>query len=1259
MVLQSTREQERQARLSEFRKVLARRIVILDCAMGTMIQGYGLDEGDYRGERFADHPGELKGNNDLLSITQPQIIRAIHEATMQAGSDIIETNTFSSTSIAQRDYGLESLAYELNYEAARLARAAADAFAEKTPERPRFVAGALGPTNRTASLSPDVNNPGFRNVTFDELAEAYAVAARGLVEGGADLLLVETIFDTLNAKAAIFGIKGYLEEESLDVPLMISGTITDASGRTLSGQVTEAFWNSVRHAEPISVGLNCALGSEELRQYVEELSGIAETHVSAYPNAGLPNEFGEYDETPEMMAASVGEWAANGWLNIVGGCCGTTPEHIRAISEAVAGYAPREIPELPKKLRLSGLEALNVGPDSLFVNVGERTNVTGSARFKDLILNGDFEAALEVARQQVENGAQIIDVNMDEGMLDGEGAMVDFLNLVAAEPDISRVPVMIDSSKWSIIEAGLKRVQGRPIVNSISMKEGEEEFVRQARLLKRYGAAVIVMAFDERGQADTKERKVEICTRAYKLLTEEVGFPPEDIIFDPNVFAIATGIEEHDNYGVDFIEAVREISRTLPHAKTSGGISNVSFSFRGNNVVREAIHAVFLYHAIEAGLTMGIVNAGQLAVYDEIDAGLREAVEDVVLNRREDSTERLLALAEGYRDREDGSSNEKDLEWRGWPVGKRLEHALVKGISEYVEEDTEEARQQAERPLDVIEGPLMDGMNVVGDLFGAGRMFLPQVVKSARVMKKAVAYLIPFIEEEKGGARKPNGTVVMATVKGDVHDIGKNIVSVVLQCNNFEVIDLGVMVPVKKILETARERNADAIGLSGLITPSLDEMVHNAREMQRQGFEIPLLIGGATTSQTHTAVKIAPSYDHPTIHVKDASRAVGVVQCLVSEGRKAGFAEQVAAEYERVRQKHAGRRSETKITSLERARANRVPIGWGGYTPPKPNVLGARTFDDYPLEEIRAFIDWTPFFHSWQLKASYPKILDDPEKGEEARKLFADAQELLDRLIAEKSLTARAVFGLFPASALPDDSLEIYTDESRGRVLTRLHFLRQQREKPPSRPNHSLADFVAPKETGLEDHVGLFAVTAGLGADEAARRFEEENDVYNAIMVKALADRLAEAFAELLHRRVRREFWGYAAGEDLDTEAIIREEYTGIRPAPGYPACPEHTEKRTIWELLDVERNAGISLTESCAMSPGAAVSGYYFSHPASRYFGVAEIGRDQAQDYANRKGWTLEEAERWLSPNLCYDPGEPVEDGLMAVPQARSKSAG
>jgi 5-methyltetrahydrofolate--homocysteine methyltransferase len=1054
-----------------------------------------------------------------------------------------------------------------------------------------------------------------------------------------DLLLVETIFDTLNARAAIFGITSYLEEEGLEVPIMISGTITDASGRTLSGQVTEAFWNSVRHANPVSVGLNCALGSGELRQYVEELSRISDVPLSAYPNAGLPNEFGEYEETPEMMAAEIRQWAEAGWLNIVGGCCGTTPDHMKAIADAVSDYPPREIPEIPSKLRLSGLEPCNVGPDSLFVNVGERTNVTGSARFKDLILKGDYEMALEVARGQVENGAQIIDVNMDEGMLEGEEAMVRFLDLVASEPDISRVPLMIDSSRWSIIEAGLKHVQGKAVVNSISLKEGEEEFVRQARLLKCYGAAVIVMAFDEKGQADTKDRKVEICKRAYRILTEGVGFPPEDIIFDPNVFAIATGIGEHDNYGVDFIEAVREISESLPHAKTSGGISNVSFSFRGNNTVREAIHAVFLYHAIKAGLTMGIVNAGQLAVYDEIDEELREAVEDVVLNRRPDSTERLLALAEQYREQGDAVSGEKDLEWRSWPVEERLEHALVKGIAEFVEEDTEEARLGAGRPLDVIEGPLMDGMNVVGDLFGSGRMFLPQVVKSARVMKKAVAHLIPFIEESQGEARKSNGTVVMATVKGDVHDIGKNIVGVVLQCNNFEVVDLGVMAPSAKILQTAREKDADAIGLSGLITPSLDEMVHNAREMQREGFEIPLLIGGATTSQTHTAVKIAPDYAQPVIHVKDASRAVGVVQKLVSEDHKAFYAEQVAADYEKVRRKHAGRRSKTRLISLNKARANGTKIDWNGYSPPKPNVLGVRTFEDYALQEIRPYIDWTPFFHSWQMKGSHPGILDDPEKGEEARKLFADAQGLLESIIVGKWLTARAVFGLFPANAREDDSVELYTDESREEVLANLAFLRQQKQKPPGRPNRSLSDFIAPRSSGIEDHMGLFAVTAGLGSDRAARRFEADNDDYNAIMLKALADRLAEAFAELMHRRVRTEFWGYATDEGLDNEALIREKYTGIRPAPGYPACPEHTEKRTLWSLLDVENNAGITLTGSCAMSPGAAVSGYYFSHPDSTYFGVAEIGRDQAHDYAARKGWTLGEAEKWLSPNLGYEP--------------------
>jgi 5-methyltetrahydrofolate--homocysteine methyltransferase len=1241
MVLERTVDEERQARVSGFRSLLKQRILVLDCAMGTMIQGYGLSEEDYRGERFADHPRDLKGNNDLLSLTQPQVIRGIHEAVLEVGADIVETNTFNATAISQADYGTEDLAYEINYVAARLAREAADGFTGRTPEKPRSVAGAIGPTNRTASLSPDVNNPGFRNVTFDELKEAYGEAAKGLVDGGADLLLVETIFDTLNAKAAIFAIQELLEEEGVEVPIMVSGTITDASGRTLSGQTTEAFWNSVRHAEPVSVGLNCALGPRELRQYVEELSRVADVSVSAYPNAGLPNEFGEYDETPEMMAAAVGEWAGEGWLNIVGGCCGTTPEHIEAIAEAVSGCPPREVPEVPRLTRLSGLEPCNIGPDSLFVNVGERTNVTGSRRFKDLILSDEYDAALEVARQQVENGAQIIDVNMDEGMLDGEEAIARFLDLVASEPDISRVPVMIDSSKWSVIEEGLKRVQGKPVVNSISLKEGEEEFVRQARLLRRYGAAVIVMAFDERGQADTKERKVAICARAYEILTEKVGFPPEDIIIDPNVFAIATGIEEHDNYGIDFIEAVREISASLPYARTSGGISNVSFSFRGNDAVREAIHAVFLYHAIDAGLAMGIVNASQLAVYDEIDEELREAVEDVVLNRRSDATERLLVLAEEYRGNGGATHEDETLEWRAWPVERRFEHALVKGIVDYIEEDAEEARRGYDRPIEVIEGPLMDGMDVVGDLFGSGRMFLPQVVKSARVMKRAVAYLIPFIEAEKGEGRKPKGTVVMATVKGDVHDIGKNIVGVVLQCNSFEVIDLGVMVPSTKILAVARDKGADMIGLSGLITPSLDEMAHNAKEMQREGFNIPLLIGGATTSQTHTAVKISPLYEGATIHVKDASRAVGVVQNLVSETNRKHYTERIAAEYEEMRRKHAGRRSGRELATLEEARANRAKIEWEGYVPPKPNVLGINAFDNYPLQEIQPYIDWTPFFHSWQMKASYPRILSDPEKGREARKLFEDAQALLNRIVAEKWVRARAVVGFFPANTLPNDDVEVYADESRREVLTTLQFLRQQKAKPPGRPNRSLADFVAPKERGLEDYVGFFAVTAGLGAEEAARRFEEEHDDYNAIMVKALADRLAEALAERTHERVRKELWGYAPDERLESEVLIRGEYRGIRPAPGYPACPEHTEKRTLWQLLDVENNAGIKLTESCAMSPPSAVSGYYFSHPDSTYFGVAEIGRDQASDYAKRKGMTLEEAEKWLAPNLGYDPGQ------------------
>ncbi len=1240
MVLKSTDKQHRAERNELFRDQLKQRILILDCAMGTMIQSYPLSEEDYRGERFADHPGDLKGNNDLLSITRPDVIREIHDAVLDVGSDIIETNTFSSTFIAQADYKMEDLAYELNYESAKVAREAADAYSEQTPDRPRFVAGAMGPTNRTASISPDVNDPGKRNTDFDELASAYKEAAKGLVEGGSDLLLIETIFDTLNAKAAIFGIQEYLEEEDLDVPLMISGTITDASGRTLSGQVTEAFWNSVRHADPISIGLNCALGAHELRQYMEELSGLADTNVSAHPNAGLPNEFGEYDQSPEEMAAEIGEWAANGWLNIIGGCCGTTPEHIKAIAEPVSDHAPREIPEKEALTRLSGLEPCNIGPDSMFVNVGERTNVTGSRRFRELIENGDYDTALEVANAQVENGAQVIDINMDEGMLESQEAMGDFLNLVAGEPDISKVPIMLDSSKWEIMEEGLKRVQGKPLVNSISMKEGEEKFIEQAKLLKRYGAAVVVMAFDEEGQADTKERKVGICTRAYNVLTEKVGFPAEDIVFDPNVFAIATGIEEHNNYGVDFIEAVREIHQTLPHAKTSGGISNVSFSFRGNEAVREAIHAVFLYHATNAGLTMGIVNAGQLAVYDDIDEELKEAVEDVVLNRRDDATDNLLELAEKYRDQESGGGQEKNLEWREWPVEKRLEHSLVKGIADYAEEDAEAARQAFDHPIEVIEGPLMDGMNVVGDLFGEGKMFLPQVVKSARVMKRAVAYLIPYIEAEKGEGQKAAGTVVMATVKGDVHDIGKNIVSVVLQCNNFEVIDLGVMIPSQQILDAAKDHNADVIGLSGLITPSLDEMVHNAKEMQREGFDIPLLIGGATTSQTHTAVKIAPGYNNPTIHVKDASRAVGVVQNLITEEKREAYAQQIADEHDKLRERHASKRSRSKVAPIEKARENHTPIEWEGYEPPKPNLTGVKTIEDYPLEEIAKYIDWTPFFHSWQMKGSYPKIFDDEEKGEEARKLFDDAQALLKRIIDEKWLTANATFGIFPANTLPNDDIELYTDESRSEVLKTFHFLRQQNERSEGKYNRALCDFVAPKETGIEDYMGFFAVTAGLGAEEIANRLEhEENDVYSSIMVKALADRFAESFAELLHERVRKEFWGYAADESLDTNDLIKERYQGIRPAPGYPACPEHTEKRILWELLNVEENAGISLTESCAMTPPSAVSGFYFAHPESDYFGVNSVGRDQAEDYANRKGMDLKEAEKWLSPILSYDP--------------------
>lgn len=1216
-------------------KALAERILILDGAMGSLIQTYKLEEADYRGERFADWPCDVKGNNDLLVLTQPQIIKDIHKAYLEAGADIVETNTFNATSISMADYQMEELVYEINREAAAVARAACDEF--ETAERPRFVAGVLGPTNRTASLSPDVNNPGYRNVTFDQLKEAYTESMRGLVDGGSDIILVETIFDTLNAKAALFAIEEYFDEHNVKLPVMISGTITDASGRTLSGQTAEAFWNSLRHVEPISFGFNCALGAKELRQYVEEIAGIANCHINTHPNAGLPNEFGEYDETPEEMAAEIEEWAKNGFLNIIGGCCGTTPAHITAIAEAVAKYPPRQ----PKKnnftTRLSGLEPCNITEDSLFVNVGERTNVTGSAKFKRLVLDEEYDEALSVAREQVESGAQVIDINMDEGMLDGENAMVTFLNLIAGEPDISRVPVMIDSSKWPIIEAGLKCIQGKGIVNSISMKEGEENFIKQAQLCRRYGAAIIVMAFDEEGQADTQARKVEICTRAYKILTEQVGFPAEDIIFDPNIFAVATGIEEHNNYGVDFIEATREIKNTLPHAMISGGVSNVSFSFRGNNPVREAIHAAFLYHAIKAGMDMGIVNAGQLAIYDDLPEELRNAVEDVVLNRRDDATERLLDIADQYKG--DGSTGKKveDLVWRELAVTKRIEHAMVKGIDTFIVEDTEEARLQFDRPIQVIEGPLMDGMNVVGDLFGDGKMFLPQVVKSARVMKKAVAHLLPFIEEGKSEGARSNGKILMATVKGDVHDIGKNIVGVVLQCNNFEVIDLGVMVPANKIIEAAKEHNVDIIGLSGLITPSLDEMVHMAKEMQRGGFDIPLMIGGATTSKAHTAVKIDQNYDQPNVWVKDASRAVGVAQSLISKDLKTDFVSALKEEYETVRVNHAGRRAKIKWLNIEQARKNKVAIDWDNFKPIEPSFTGLKSFDDYPLAELRDYIDWTPFFHTWELKGRYPKIFDDAQKGVEAKKLFADAQAMLDKIINEKWLSARAVIGLFPASAIGDD-IEIYTDNTRSDVKAVLHNLRQQQEKPPGKPNLCLTDFIAPKSTGLHDYIGGFAVTAGIGIDVKVAEFEADHDDYNSIMLKALADRLAEAFAERMHLRVRTEFWAYAADETLSKDELIKENYKGIRPAAGYPASPDHTEKDILWQLLDAEKTAGITLTESKAMLPTAAVSGIYYAHPEASYFAVSKINRDQVEEYAQRTGMTVAEAERWLSPNLGYD---------------------
>ncbi len=1227
----------RRERLARLDGLLKDRILILDGAMGTMIQRYKLEEKDYRGDRFAAWGHELKGNNDLLTLTQPKIVRDIHAAYLEAGADIVETNTFNAQAISLADYRMEALAYELNREGARLARSVADEFERKDPLRPRFVAGVLGPTNRTASISPDVNNPGYRNVTFDQLVEAYTEALRGLIDGGADILLVETIFDTLNAKAAVYAIDRYFEASGLRLPIMISGTITDASGRTLSGQTTEAFWNSLAHANPLSIGLNCALGVTQLREHVEELARVASVHVSSHPNAGLPNEFGGYDESPEFMAGHIREWAESGFLNIVGGCCGTTPPHIAAIAKAVAGVHPRVIPSIEPACRLAGLEPLNITERSMFVNVGERTNVTGSALFKKLILNNEYDKALEVARQQVENGAQVIDINMDEAMLDGEAAMGTFMNLIASEPAIARVPVMIDSSKWNVIEAGLKRTQGKPIVNSISLKEGEARFIEQARACRRYGAAVVVMAFDEQGQADTFKRKCEICARSYKILTETAGFPAQDIVFDPNIFAIATGIEEHNNYAVDFIEATRWIRHNLPHALVSGGVSNVSFSFRGNNPVREAIHSVFLYHAIQAGMNMGIVNAGALAVYEDIPAELRERVEDVVLNRRPDAAERLIEIAPRYAGKGE-SAKGPDLAWRERPVTERITHALVHGIDEFIEADTEEARQQYARPIEVIEGPLMAGMNVVGDLFGAGKMFLPQVVKSARVMKKAVAHLVPYIEAEKSADTRPKGRVLMATVKGDVHDIGKNIVGVVLACNNYEVIDLGVMVPAARILEEARKQNADIIGLSGLITPSLDEMAHVAKEMQREGFRVPLLIGGATTSRVHTAVKIAPNYEHPVVWVKDASRGVGVAASLLSENLRAGFLAKHQAEYAEVRARHAGKQAQVRMLTLAEARANKVGIDWASYTPPVPPKLGVTVLRNYPLDELARYIDWSPFFITWDLHGKYPAILNDAKVGQEATKLYNDAQAMLKRVIADRSLTANGVIGLFPANSVGDDDIEVYVDESRRGLRVTLHTLRQQDEKPPGRPNRALADFVAPKESGRKDYIGAFAVCV-IGAEELAKQFEAKHDDYSAIMVKALADRLAEAFAERLHERVRKEFWGYAKDEALTNEALIREEYQGIRPAPGYPACPDHTEKGLLFQLIDATKNAGVRLTESYAMWPAAAVSGFYFSHPDAQYFAVGKLGRDQVEDYARRKGMDVKTVERWLSPNLGYEP--------------------
>jgi 5-methyltetrahydrofolate--homocysteine methyltransferase len=1224
-------------------RAAAERILIMDGAMGTEIQQLGFVEDHFRGERFGGCACHQQGNNDLLTLTQPKAIEDIHYHYAIAGADILETNTFSSTRIAQADYGMEDMVYDLNRDGARLARRAAKR-AEAEDGRRRFVAGALGPTNRTASISPDVNNPGYRAVSFDDLRLAYAEQVRGLIDGGADIILIETIFDTLNAKAAIFATQEVFAEKGVRLPVMISGTITDLSGRTLSGQTPTAFWYSVRHAEPFTIGLNCALGANAMRAHIDELSAVADTLVCAYPNAGLPNEFGRYDESPEQMASQVEGFARDGLVNIVGGCCGSTPAHIRAIAEAVAKYPPRRVPEIDHRMRLSGLEPFTLTDEIPFVNVGERTNVTGSAKFRKLITAGDYAAALDVARDQVANGAQIIDVNMDEGLIDSKRAMVEFLNLVASEPDIARVPVMIDSSKWEVIEAGLKCVQGKALVNSISLKEGEEAFLHHARLVRAYGAAVVVMAFDEKGQADTKTRKVEICRRAYRLLTQEVGFPPEDIIFDPNIFAVATGIEEHNNYGVDFTEATQEIIAALPHVHVSGGVSNLSFSFRGNEPVREAMHAIFLYHAIQAGMDMGIVNAGQLAVYDAIDPELREACEDVVLNRRADSTERLLEIAERYRGKGGSQGREKDLSWRQWPVEKRLEHALVNGITEFIEADTEEARLAAERPLHVIEGPLMAGMNVVGDLFGSGKMFLPQVVKSARVMKQAVAVLLPHMEEEKranggGEARESAGKILMATVKGDVHDIGKNIVGVVLACNNYEIIDLGVMVPSAKILEVAREQKVDIVGLSGLITPSLDEMAHVASELEREGFDVPLLIGGATTSRVHTAVKINPRYSlGQTVYVTDASRAVGVVSSLLSPEVRDSYKKTVRAEYLKVADAHARNEAEKRRLPLSQARANALRIDWDAHQPKVPSFLGTRIFGGWDLAELARYIDWTPFFQTWELEGVFPKILDDERQGAAARQLFEDAQAMVEKIVAEAWFAPKAVIGFWPAAGMGDD-VRLFTDEVREAELATFFTLRQQMVKRDGRPNVALADFVAPAASGKRDYVGGFVVTAGIEEVAIAERFERANDDYSSIMVKALADRFAEAFAERMHEYVRKELWGYAPDEAFTPQELIAEPYAGIRPAPGYPAQPDHTEKETLFRLLDAEAAIGVRLTESFAMWPGSSVSGLYVGHPDSYYFGVAKIERDQVEDYADRKRMSVRDVERWLSPILNYVP--------------------